>query len=173
MRLRTDIRQHLTDGRTGSFTIAESPQWVNILPVTESGKIVLVEQFRHGSGTVSLEIPGGVVDNNEDPLDAAERECLEETGWKGTGRAELLGTIEPNPAFMSNVCSVYIWNNCTFARNQQLDPLEDINVVVVSMQEFFQRIALGTICHSLVLSAVALALVKSRLSSESIGRING
>ena len=173
MRLRTDLRQHTTDGRTGRFTIAESPHWVNVLPVTTSGDIVLVEQFRHGTGTVSLEIPGGVVDINEDPLDAAERECLEETGWKGRGRAELLGTIEPNPAFMSNVCSVYIWNNCTLAGNQHLDPLEDINVVVVSVQEFFQRISHGTICHSLVLSAVALALVKSRLSSESIGRING
>lgn len=173
MRIHTEHRRHARDGREGVFTIANAPHWVNIIPVTTDGLIVLVEQFRHGTGSVSLEIPGGVANSGEDPRAAAERECAEETGWVGNSAAELLGVVQPNPAFMSNTCSMFIWHDCSYQGAQSLDPLEDIRVVVMSPADLLANIESGTICHSLVLSAFALALVQSQLTLGSLGRNNG
>ena len=162
MKLRHVKRQHAVDGRVGRFTVADAPGWVNILPITESGSVVLVEQFRHGLNAASLEIPGGVLHNGEDPRSAAERECLEETGYASSADAELLGVVDPNPAFMTNVCSVYLWKGCRKVSEQELDPLEDIRVVEVPWETFLDKVRSGEIRHSLVLSAVALFSLQGR-----------
>lgn len=163
MQLKRVRRRHDTDGREGVFTVADAPGWVNILPITTSGDVVLVEQFRHGTNASTLEIPGGVLHPEEDPRVAAQRECLEETGYGAQGNAELLGVVEPNPAFMSNVCFVFLWTDCTKIRSQELDPLEDIRVHLEPLNVFLQHVGDGTIKHSLVLSAVALGLLQGRL----------
>jgi 8-oxo-dGTP pyrophosphatase MutT (NUDIX family) len=62
----------------------------------------MIKQYRHGSKEVTLEIPGGLVDEN-DPREAAQRELLEETGYAGD-RVELLGFVNPNPAIFNNRC---------------------------------------------------------------------
>lgn len=164
MRLRHERRRHAVDGREGMFTLAQAPTWVNIVPITTDGHIVLVEQFRHGTRSTTLELPGGVVFNNEDPRLAAQRECLEETGWGSDRDAESLGIVDPNPAFMENTCHVYVWNDCRLQQGQHLDPLEDIAVHVIGVDDFLSRIKNRTIRHSLVLSAVALALLDSRFT---------
>lgn len=173
MRVRTETREHATDGRTGKFTVVNAPLWVNILPLTADNEVVLVQQFRHGTSAVTLEIPGGVVMESENPLDAAMRECLEETGWGASHPASLLGIVEPNPAFMENRCYVYVWKDCVSMRPQNLDPLEDISVHVVPVETFLHYAASGKIRHSLVLSAIALALLSSQLTLGSKGVNNG
>ncbi len=173
MRVRREVRRHAVDGREGIFTVAAAPPWVNILPITEHNDVVLVEQFRHGSGTTTLEIPGGVLHDGETPMETAMRECLEETGFAADAPPVLLGEVLPNPAFMENSCTVYVWNGCRRQRDQQLDPLEDIQVHVVPMNTFIEYVRGGVIRHSLVLSAVALALLQSRLSPGSIREHHG
>ena len=79
-----DLRiDHAISPRTGKeheFYIFESKEWVNIIPVTKDKEVVLIRQYRHGIGEVVLEIPGGIVEENDTTLGAAIRELKEETG---------------------------------------------------------------------------------------------
>ncbi len=171
MRVRTERRRHATDGREGVFTICSAPVWVNVLPITTDGNIVMVEQFRHGVNKPTLEIPGGIVHADEEPSAAAVRECVEETGWSSTLKPVLVGAVEPNPAFMDNLCYVYVWNNCEHRNAQQLDPLEDVVVHVITPETFTELLIRGVIQHSLVLSAITLASLAGHLTIGS-RRIN-
>lgn len=156
MQLRHVVRRHAGDGRQGTFTVADAPVWVNILPLTEHGDVICVEQFRHGTGGTTIEIPGGIVHDAEDPRLAAERECMEETGWGASEPARLLGIVDPNPAFMRNRCHVYVWEGCSLQGAQHLDPQEDIRVHVIPMNEVLAMVKDGRIAHALVLSALVL-----------------
>ncbi|HMD61926.1 MAG TPA: NUDIX hydrolase, partial [Opitutaceae bacterium] len=62
------------------FVVLHAPDWVNVVAVTPGGELVLVRQFRFGSNSLSLEVPGGVIEAGEDPLAAGVRELSEETG---------------------------------------------------------------------------------------------
>lgn len=66
----------------GEFYIIETNDWVNVIPLTEDKKVVMIKQFRHGSKEITLEIPGGLVDD-EHHMEAALRELSEETGYVG------------------------------------------------------------------------------------------
>jgi len=91
--------------------------------------------------------------NFNNPREAGERECREETGFAGEGQALLLGENIPNPAFLTNRCWSYVWFNCKKVSDQQLDGHEDIRVIEVSMKEIKQMILDKKIQHSLVLTA--------------------
>lgn len=146
-------RQHPTMEKEGDFVVLKSPEWVNIIPITKENNIVFVEQYRHGTDEITLEIPGGLVEENENPMFASQRECLEETGFEGDGNATLLGYNVPNPAFLTNKCYSYVWFNCKKTSKQNLDPHEDINVVEIPMAKVKDYIIQGKIKHSLVLTA--------------------
>ena len=88
-------------GKRHSFYRIDSADWVNVVPVTPAGEIVMVRQYRHGLRDVTLEIPGGMVDPGETPEQAAARELLEETGYRAE-RLEALGSVNPNPALFGN-----------------------------------------------------------------------
>ena len=81
--------------------VIDTPNWVNIIPITENNEVILVNQHRFGTEQLTLEIPGGMVDEGEDPMKAATRELAEETGYTSSQIIEI-GRVEPNPALMSN-----------------------------------------------------------------------
>ena len=88
----------LPDGRINpEFYVLEYPDWVNVIAVTQDGKFVFERQYRHGLGKTCYEIPAGVIESGETPLEAAKRELLEETGY-GEGDWSLLMTISGNPS---------------------------------------------------------------------------
>src|SRR6056300_1563597 len=99
-----------SDGVEGDFYVLDTNDWVNVLAITPEQKIVLVRQFRFGSRENSLEPPGGVVEKGEDPIIAGIRELEEETGYVGEN-PELLGSVRPNAAILSNRCHVVIVRN--------------------------------------------------------------
>ncbi|MEZ4518692.1 MAG: NUDIX hydrolase [Chloroflexota bacterium] len=70
-------------GKEHSFYILEAPDWVNVIPLTPDEQVVMVRQYRHGTGTVTLESPAGMADHDGEALAvAAARELREETGSK-------------------------------------------------------------------------------------------
>ena len=94
------------------FFVIDCANWVNVVALTPDQQFVMVEQYRHGSNTVELEIPGGMIDAKDaSPVTAGVRELREETGYEGE-QARMLGEIFPNPAIMSNVCYTVLVENC-------------------------------------------------------------
>jgi 8-oxo-dGTP pyrophosphatase MutT (NUDIX family) len=133
------------------FYTLESQHWVNIVPLTSDGMVVMIRQYRHGSRSVSLEIPGGLVDEH-DPKEAAARELMEETGYKGYP-ISLLGSVNPNPAIFGNLCYTYLVENAEKRSVAHLDTSEDIEVELVPLSRIPSLIADGTINHALVIVA--------------------
>lgn len=145
--------------RTGAdigFFLIDTPDWVNIVPITTNDEIVLVRQYRHGDKRIALEVPGGLIDPHEtDPAQAAARELREESGYEA-GTLERIGEMNPNPAIFSNRCYVYLATDCTRVGEPDLDPGEDIEVVTVPVTELDALIRDGAIEHSIVLGAIAI-----------------
>lgn len=155
-RTRSEIARSPRTGEEHEFFIIEGGDWVNVIPLTPDEEVVLIEQYRHGSKRVELEIPGGIIDvKDASPIAAAERELLEETGYRGT-RSILLGTIRPNPAIQENNLHIVLVEGAVPAGDVQFDPAEDIHVVPMPLREIDQLIAHGKIAHSLVIAAFHL-----------------
>jgi len=146
-------RKHPLWNKEGDFVVLNSPEWVNIIPLTVDNKVVLIEQYRHGIDDLTIEVPGGLVEINEEPILAGKRECIEETGYTGTGEAVLIGVSLPNPAFLNNKCYHFVWYGCSKVSEQALDCHEDIRVIEVPLNEVKEYILDGRINHSLVLTA--------------------
>ncbi len=146
--------------REGTFVYLDSADWVNIIPVTKEGNIVLIKQFRHGINEITIEIPGGLIEEGELPAVAGQRECTEETGYSSELNPELLGKVSPNPAFMNNICYSFVWQNVELNFEQNLDGNEEISVFEKPVAEVKEMIMNGTINHSLVLNAFFLFFLK-------------
>lgn len=152
--VRTDLKRSPRTGVEHDFFVLEARNWVNVIAVTPDDKLVMVEQYRHGSDTIELEIPGGVMDPGEtSPVLGGQRELREETGYEGD-RAELIGRIFPNPAIMSNVCHTLLVSNCRLTHPVEFDSCEDIRTHLVPVAELPELIASGKIQHALVVVAL-------------------
>ena len=141
--------------KRGVFDIFEFANWVNIVAITADQKLVMVEQFRHGIGKITTEIPGGAVDKNEDYKTAAIRELREETGHQ-SNNWKLLGQVHPNPAIMNNVCQIFLALDCEKTADTQFDPLEDIEIKLWDLKDLPRFLKEGRIVHSLVVAALQL-----------------
>ena len=136
------------------FYVIESVNWVNVIALTADHQLVMVEQYRHGTNTVELEIPGGMVDREDaSPVAAGVRELREETGYEGE-KARILGQILPNPAIQSNTCHTVLVENCRLKHAVDFDHGEDLITRLVPVADFPRLAAEGKIRHSLVVVAL-------------------
>ncbi len=158
-RVRADKALSPRTNGPGEFYILESNDWVNVIPITPSGDVVMIRQYRHGSRKVTLEIPGGLVEE-PDPGAAGVRELAEETGYAG-GAPFLLGAVNPNPAIFNNLCYTYLIENARKTQPLTLDTNEDIEVDLVPLARIPALIDEGTINHALVIVAFHLFFQKN------------
>lgn len=151
--LRSALYRHPVRQTEKDFYVIHSPDWVNVLALTRDRHLVLVNQFRFGVDAFSWEIPGGVMDLGENPLDAGLRELREETGYVG-GEAKILGSVHPNPAIQSNRCHLILVENVQRSAALEWDPDEEIEVFTAPVDQVYDWARSGKITHSLVLDAL-------------------
>ena len=147
--------RHPRRGTTSDFFVIGSPDWVHVVARTVDDQLVLVRQFRYGSEEFSLEVPGGLIDAGEDPVAAAQRELIEETGYGG-GTARLLAQVRPNPAIQRNTCHLVLIDGVRPIAPMAWDEHEEIETQVVPVNEAFMLARNGGIMHSLSLTALFL-----------------
>lgn len=116
------------------YYVLEYPTWANVIAITDEGKYVMVEQYRHGSGEINMELCAGCVEPGEDPMDGAKRELAEETGYTG-GEWTLLSVLSPNPATSNNKNYCYLARGVRKTEGQHLDRTEDIAVRLLTEEE--------------------------------------
>ncbi len=136
------------------FFVIDCVNWVNVIGLTPDQQLIMVEQYRHGSNTVELEIPGGMMDASDaSPEATGTRELREETGYEGQNPV-LIGQIFPNPAIMSNLCFTVMLENCHCIHPVEFDHGEDLITRLVPIADIPQLVSSGKIRHSLVVVAL-------------------
>jgi 8-oxo-dGTP pyrophosphatase MutT (NUDIX family) len=141
-------------GQTHDFYVIESCDWINVIALTEADELVMIDQYRHGSDTIELELPGGMIDKaDESPLAAGIRELREETGYVG-GAARIIGECFPNPAVQNNRCYTALVENCRYAGPLELDHPEDVLTRLVPARDLPGLVASGRIRHALMIAAL-------------------
>jgi 8-oxo-dGTP pyrophosphatase MutT (NUDIX family) len=145
--------RHPVRGPEREFVLVKAPDWVNVIALTGGGELVLVRQFRHGIDAFSLEIPGGVIEEGEDPVAAGVRELREETGYTGTS-ARLLASVHPNPAVQDNQTHVVLVEGAARTGATEWDADEEIEVLVRPVGQVMAEARAGGITHSLTVAAL-------------------
>ena len=153
-KLRSDICINPRTNKEHDFYVLETVGWVNVIALTPARELVMVQQFRIGSQTVELEIPGGIMDPGEtDPVATGVRELREETGFEGAG-ARPLGWVFANPAIMNNRSHFIIVEQCVHRHACEFDGSEDLLTRLVPYREIPALVRTGKIRHPLVVAAL-------------------
>lgn len=168
-RPRFDRLVHPPSGRQLERLVLEAPDWCNVVATTAAGRFVLVRQYRFGSRSLTLEVPGGMVDRGETPEQGARRELLEECGY-AAARWSYLGAVQANPAIHDNLLHMFLAEGAQPVAAQQPDEGEDIQVVELTPDELRALVASGEIRHSLVLCALGRVLDLSGAPWAAIDR---
>jgi ADP-ribose pyrophosphatase len=158
--VRRDRSVNPRDQSEHDFFCIEAPDWINIIPLTRDREVVMIEQYRHGTNEVTLEIPGGMVDPGEAPHETAARELLEETGYRAH-EVFLLGRMRPNPAIQNNWLYSFVARDVTFEQEPLFEGTEHTAVRLVPLADIPALIADGTINHSLVVACFYLLGIDS------------
>lgn len=157
LRLRKDSIE-LPDGSViADYYVRESRGFVIVFAITADGRVVLAHQYKHGIGRELLELPAGMIDEGEEPLQTARRELAEETGYEAA-EFELAGTFVTDPTNADTVAHLYIARDATLCRDQQLDPAENIEVRTATFTELREMVRGGQI-HSMSHVGAALLIL--------------
>jgi ADP-ribose pyrophosphatase len=131
-------------------TVETQAEWCNVIPITVDREVVLIRLHRFGTDEQSLEIPGGLIDTGESPIDAARREMREESGYESDDLVSL-GVVHANPALQATRLHMFLARECRPSpQGQTLDELEDCEVVRVPLGEIDNVLRSGQITHALV-----------------------
>ena len=156
VRIRHDYYKNPRNHKTVKVIAIEGSNAANVVAKTTAGKIIMVRQFRFGIGNYTLEIPGGMIDEGEDTLVAAQREVREETGYVGENW-QYLGNVHANPVWLETTIHHYYMENALLKYELSLDEAEDVEIVLLSPAEVYQKIDNGEIKHPHTISAFYFA----------------
>jgi ADP-ribose pyrophosphatase len=144
---RFDFIKNPRNGITEKKVILSGGNAVNVIALTSSNEIVLVRQYRFGTASYTLELPGGLVDPDESLVKAAERELEEETGYTCGEKLIPLGKIGQNPVFMDSYVHHFLALDVKLTKQQTLDAGENIEVILMPLEELKFRWQKGEIEH--------------------------
>ncbi|ADY12397.1 NUDIX hydrolase [Sphaerochaeta globosa] len=165
------VQRTSNDGRCSTFIEVDCQKWVTIVPWFRNADgvpmFVMVDQFRHGSATVTREFPAGVVEKGEDPMDAGLRELKEETGLEGE-RVTALGNVSPNSAFMNNRSYFYLVEDVKHTSGQELDPNEQLEVLSVPVQTVIELMGTGIYDNGIMMIALGYFLREANKRPELV-----
>jgi 8-oxo-dGTP pyrophosphatase MutT (NUDIX family) len=147
-RLRRERFRSRRTGRAHDYYVMHLADAVNVIALTDDDQVVLVRQFRAGSGRDSLEPPGGLLEPEEDPCEAGARELLEETGYAGD-HAVFLGAAWSNPSIMTSKIAVIVVKNARRVAEPKLDAGEEVSVELAPARSIPRMIREGRIDHAL------------------------
>lgn len=169
----------LSDGRIiPEYYVLEYPDWVNVIAHTKDGRFVMERQYRHAAGVTAFELPCGVVERGETPLDAARRELLEETGYGG-GVWRKLMTISANPGTMTNWTHCFVAEGVEKLAEPNLDATEELTVHLLGQAEVKRLLSEGGIVQSLMVAPLwryfseADSVFGSTLSTSPVPKSGG
>ena len=137
--------------------VLEFGTWANVVALTPEQEVILIRQYRHGVGKTIWEIPGGVVDPGETPMQAAGRELLEETGYRAGTLIET-GIVSPNPDNHTNFIHIFLALDVEKTSGQELDESEEIDVHPIPLSEVLHMALNGEIIQAMQISALFFAL---------------
>jgi 8-oxo-dGTP pyrophosphatase MutT (NUDIX family) len=140
------------------FYVLEYPDWIHIVAVTPDRNVVMIRQYRHGFGGAEFGLPAGTMDKTDtDPLTAAARELLEETGYHSDD-LRLVASHSPNTATHSNRVHVVLALAAHKIAPQALDPSEVIEVELVPLHSIIDRVLNGEVSQSMHVAALLVGL---------------
>ena len=122
----------------------EYPDWINVIAITKDGRFVIERQYRHGTQSIDYELCAGTIEQGEQPIDAAKRELLEETGFGG-GDWQLYCESYPNPAAMTTTNYTFLAKGVEYTGGRHLEKTEDIEVLLMSFENIKQLVMNGSI----------------------------
>lgn len=133
------------------FYVLEYPDWVNVIAITGDGKFVFIRQYRYGLDLDSVELCAGVAEPGEKPVESAQRELLQETGYGGGSWKEIM-TIGQNPSTCNNWTHCFVATGVERLSDQRLDPTEDIDVVLLSREQVLEMMMRDQLKQALMLA---------------------
>ncbi len=136
----------LPNGNKGVREVIRHPGAVCVLPITENGEIIFVNQFRYALNKVTLEVPAGKLEKGEDPMEAALRELSEETGITAN-KIEPLGALYTTPALIDEIIYMYIATDLKEGK-QHLDEDEFVNTIRIPLEKAVKMVMNGEIKDS-------------------------
>lgn len=132
------------------YYVLEYPTWINVTAITKDGEMVMVRQYRHGLGQTNFEIVAGVMEQGEEPIDAAKRELMEEAGYGG-GEWREVAVVSANPSTTTNLTHCFLAIGVEKISGQHLDATEDIEVYLFKPEEVKEMIRRGELVQALML----------------------
>lgn len=145
-------------GKIHEFQVLNSPDWVATIAVTPDRRLIFVRQYRHGSGELSLEPPGGLVKEGGSAEESAREELEEETGYQAE-RWELLGWMDPMPALFTNRFYVYLARDAVSTGRTNPDETEEVETVLIPVDKIRDYIREGRITSAVMIAALHLFFI--------------
>ena len=153
----------LPDGRiVPEYYVLEYPDWVNVIAITKDGRFVMERQYRYGADSTNYEIPCGVMEEGETPLQAAQRELQEETGYGGGEWKELM-CISPNPTSMTNMTHCFVAEGVEKISGQNLDDTEDLEVHLMSREDVLMLLKNNEMIQSLMIAPLLKYFMEGKI----------